>query len=870
MWNSSSRVVFAVLLVFIFQSLSCRAPERTALATNESRLTVGAEVLVPFSTAAQSADGYIGAPRIVAGVDSSFVVFRGQAGSAAAVYGLRLDAQGVPLEAAPTLLEYSGGPERVAASFGAGRFLLSSTDYGLKDYYFEDTRARTVAATGAWQPSASISMGPGANSRSTNSPAAAFRSGTHAVVQVESPANTLYVTLVDSAGAKTGGFAVGVSANASNPDIVAVADGFLVTWESSVAGVPTRVEHAFVSADGSLQIRTFDPKQNGTNPRVACSPTLCLRTQLTIQNAQPIAISLERINPVTKGYGGVAVGAQETISTTAAVPIAYDGNRFTFVHSRAAVGGYELVATQTVAGVNGQNIGPVVLASGPLSHRDPDIVWNGNRYVVVWHYNDGTGVYSLTASSELAVVSSPPRRLSQPTSDAQAGLQYRPRLAFDGERGHVSWFENQTLRLGRFSTDGALLDGAGQAVGFSRLRDQALVGVNGGAILALAAEGNDPWGDGVVSFAVPGNGGPIYSRQQLSPMPTQTRTIGLASGPNGVLVMAAAVVQTPSSLGFDSTARLVSAQGATLSASAVLATGDSNQVSPTAGWTGQGFLTTVSSWDGTRRSIVARKVEPDGSLVAQPQTLPFGTSPQYDPFFSGTGDGGLLLFEQNGDIRGVLLDADGIVAGAVIDIATEPSVQRFARAAFDSNQHLVVYEEFDGQRAKVFGKAVSKSGQVSSDLPIPFESSVGELVVDPDVVAVAPQKFVVSYSVRNAATNNTRVALRTVDLTMTGNTDAGADAGMPVDAGQEVDAGMVVDGGMLVDAGSEVDAGLSTDSGSENDAGTGGRIPPDEVSLPKPALNFRVGSSCDVTGASPLWIAVAVALTRRRRATSLG
>jgi hypothetical protein len=356
----------------------------------------------------------------------------------------------------------------------------------------------------------------------------------------------------------------------------------------------------------------------------------------------------------------------------------------------------------------------------------------------------------------------------------------------------------------------------------------------------------------------------------LSPMPTQTRTIGLASGPNGVLVMAAAVVQTPSSLGFDSTARLVSAQGATLSASAVLATGDSNQVSPTAGWTGQGFLTTVSSWDGTRRSIVARKVEPDGSLVAQPQTLPFGTSPQYDPFFSGTGDGGLLLFEQNGDIRGVLLDADGDVAGAVIDIATGPSVQRFARAAFDSNQHLVVYEEFDGQRAKVFGKAVSKSGQVSSDLPIPFESSVGELVVDPDVVAVAPQKFVVSYSVRNAATNNTRVALRTVDLTMTGNPDAGADGGMPVDAGQEVDAGMVVDGGTVVDAGSEVDAGMSTDSGSENDAGTGGRIPPDEVSLPKPALNFRVGSSCDVTGASPLWIAVAVALTRRRRATSLG
>jgi len=308
----------------------------------------------------------------------------------------------------------------------------------------------------------------------------------------------------------------------------------------------------------------------------------------------------------------------------------------------------------------------ITRVSAPGDQESPAIAFDGTDFLVVWQDERG-GSYDICGArvtAEGMVLDSLGIAISTATND-----QWYPAVAFDGANFLVVWQDGRggssDIYGARVTAEGAVLDSSGIAVS-TAANDQAAP--------AVAFDGTDflvVWQDGR------GSSYDIYGAR-------------------------------------------VTAEGAVLDSSGIaVSTTANDQAAPAVAFDGTGFLVVWQDGRGGSSDIYGARVTQAGTVL-DPSGMAVSTAAydQYSPRVA-FGDSSFLVVWQDGrggefdDIyaarvsdTGTVLDSTGIAVSTAVDDQEYPAV------AFDGTNFDVVWQDWRGASADVYGTRVTKAGAV--------------------------------------------------------------------------------------------------------------------------------------------------------------
>lgn len=229
-----------------------------------------------------------------------------------------------------------------------------------------------------------------------------------------------------------------------NPDVTFDGSSFVAAWQETTGDsdlIAMRRFDATAEAVDREPIVVSDARRHGSHPAVASNGSVSLVVWLD-HDGSDVIMSGRRIlpngqpaepQPFVIGFG---------IDPDARPRLASDGHDFLLVWKQHAKG----LAMQ-IHGDAATSNAPVTLSDPGAADGDPDVVWDGSNYVVVWatHFDSAAGAFSLSAIR--AALLSPDARLRErrwivtsqnADTDPSAALS-SPRIAWSG-RAHLIVF----------------------------------------------------------------------------------------------------------------------------------------------------------------------------------------------------------------------------------------------------------------------------------------------------------------------------------------------------------------------------------------------------------------------------------------------
>ncbi|MBC7929534.1 MAG: hypothetical protein H7Z38_03105, partial [Rubrivivax sp.] len=136
------------------------------------------------------------------------------------------------------------------------------------------------------------------------------------------------------------------------------------------------------------------------------------------------------------------------------------------------------------------------------------------------------------------------------------------------------------------------------------------------------------------------------------------------------------------------------------------------------------------SSNSTSGAVHASFVEQDGTV--QPSFVVSGGT---RPHLAVAGEGALIVWSGGGDIRGILINADGSLPGTEMPLASAPATQTSPAVTWDGNQYILVWSDYRNQgegypkftqgdiyAARIARTNVSVEEIVVADSPLPEET----------------------------------------------------------------------------------------------------------------------------------------------------
>jgi hypothetical protein len=181
-----------------------------------------------------------------------------------------------------------------------------------------------------------------------------------------------------------------------------------------------------------------------------------------------------------------------------------------------------------------------------------------------------------------------------------------------------------------------------------------------------------------------------------------------------------------------------------------------DDIRPDIAWNGTNYLAVWTNIDsGNVHSVRAVLLDATGKLVSPQVPYPAGIVPQqYDPVVAWNGSKFLVAFQQDTDIAGVLVGADGVPLGAPFTISAATGTQANPAVAASGSTFLVTWEDArNGATLDVYGARVDGNGAVLDPAGIAISTAANDQA-RPDVSWNGQQFMVAWHDLRNGGTQD--------------------------------------------------------------------------------------------------------------------
>lgn len=605
------------------------------------------------------------------------------------IYGARVSAAGLVLDAAGLVISSAaGGQSAPAVDWDGANYFVVWEDLrtGPADIY-----GARVSPTGAVLDAAGIAVSTAANAQSV--PSVAWDGANHVVVWQDLRAVAtwgIYAARVSPAGAlqDATGIAISTSANCYSPAVSSNGTNSLIVWEDFRSGNPD-VYGARLSPAGALL------------------------------DASGIAIS--RGAPFFERYPAVANGGSDYL-------VAWQDDR--------GGAGYDIYGARVSGGGAVQDAAGIALSTAVNVQSSPAVAWNGTSFLAVWQdLRSGT---TADISGARVTVAGTVQDAAGIALSTLANGELRPAAASDGTDYLVVWQESRDgierdIYGVRVSGAGVVLDAAGFAISTAaNVQSSPAVAWTGTSYLVAWEDLRGGTFDYDIWGARVSPGGAVQDATGFAistAVNSQYAPAIACSGTNCLVVW-----EDVRGIDSDIYGARVSLAGAVLDPAGIaLCTLANAQADAAVAWDGTNYLVVWEDYrSGTTYDIYGARVSTAGAVLdAAGIAVSAAANSQVYPAIAWGGASYLVAWHDSRagpdwDIYGARVSAAGTVLDpAGIAVSTAAFAQSFPAVAWGGVNYLVVWQDYrtDGVNGDLYSARVSDVGAVLDPAGVPVSTS---------------------------------------------------------------------------------------------------------------------------------------------------
>jgi len=531
----------------------------------------------------------------------------------------------------------------------------------------------------------------------------------------------------------------------------AASDGqnFLIVWEDARTSDTWDVWGALLASNGTLITKsgflvdsTDLPLTGGSQPTPAVAwngSNYAVVWEDSVSGAN-VDLRAARVDPQTGAIldpGGVVI--VQAPANQEAPGIASDGSGFLIVWSDLRTGSADVYGALVDAALAPAGPGAFAINTSGGPQRNPEVLWNGADYVVVWD-DERTGItrdiYLSRVDNLGNVIDGGGIAIStEPTAD-----QVTPTIAYNGSTFMlITWrdFRNgagSDIYACRFATDGTVFDPSGIAIS-TAANDQTfpVVAWDGAQFLVSWEDFRTGNAGNIVGARVSTGGGVLDPSGISLAAGTNSAIRALTTASNGTYTLTVTVGDRTAG-NFHIYGIRIDHSGNVLDPTEILISAAADaQVRPAIAWNGVDYLVVWEDYSGGDANISGARVTPAGAVLdAVGILISSAANDQLTPAVAYDGANWLVVWSDfrsgtTDDVYAARVTAGGSVLDPIgIPVAQGTGDQLDPAVAWSGFNYLVVWDDSRiAGNADIFASRVTAGGIVLDGTGVPVSTASG-------------------------------------------------------------------------------------------------------------------------------------------------